>query len=260
MDNTKDTQKTEGLTKFVDQQNVKTNPFGENRVGERAYRRAERVSAALVVLTNHVSDTEPLKLAIRQSAIRLLSNVLSLKDEMRASNSDKARDLKTSARKLISLIRLLAISGAVSFQNAETITEALDDLSSFLLASQRSSLSESVSFSREDLLDVRETLRPIDSRISERVTKDRKSSSETINQEQSASPIKSVISSPSVSVRAQAILEVLRSEGELGIRDIASNLPEYSEKMIQRELADLATLGRVKKMGSKRWSRYSVTA
>jgi len=57
--------------------------------------------------------------------------------------------------------------------------------------------------------------------------------------------------------RAQAVLEILKSQGTIGIRDIASNFPEYSEKMIQRELARLIALGRVKKIGFKRWSKYS---
>ena len=58
--------------------------------------------------------------------------------------------------------------------------------------------------------------------------------------------------------RTQAILEVLRTGGELGIRDVASQLPEFSEKMIQRELAALVEKGTVKKLGEKRWSRYAI--
>ena len=59
-------------------------------------------------------------------------------------------------------------------------------------------------------------------------------------------------------VREESIIGVLRSGGELGIRDIAANLPEYSEKMIQRHLVDLIEAGKVKKVGLKRWSRYSL--
>ena len=57
--------------------------------------------------------------------------------------------------------------------------------------------------------------------------------------------------------RAQTILGILKSQGIIGIKDISSNLPEYSEKMIQRELAHLIVLGRVKKSGFKRWSKYA---
>lgn len=62
------------------------------------------------------------------------------------------------------------------------------------------------------------------------------------------------------SVRVQNILEVLRVGGSLGIKDIAANLPEYSEKMIQRELLNMASTGRIRKIGLKRWSKYSLPA
>jgi hypothetical protein len=55
-------------------------------------------------------------------------------------------------------------------------------------------------------------------------------------------------------------MEILRVGGALGIKDIAANLPEYREKMIQRELLDLAAKGRIRKIGLKRWSKYSLVA
>ncbi len=61
-----------------------------------------------------------------------------------------------------------------------------------------------------------------------------------------------------LSVREQGIMGILRAGGEFGIRDITANLPEYSEKMIQRDLLALVLSGKVKKTGLKRWSRYSI--
>lgn len=62
----------------------------------------------------------------------------------------------------------------------------------------------------------------------------------------------------SQNTRAEEILSVLGAQGQLGIRDISAGLPTYSEKMIQRELKRLVDLGRVKKMGAKRWSMYTL--
>jgi hypothetical protein len=59
------------------------------------------------------------------------------------------------------------------------------------------------------------------------------------------------------SLRSERIVAVLRQGGEFGIRDVVSHLPEYSEKMIQRELAHLVSAGKAKKSGLKRWSKYS---
>ena len=58
--------------------------------------------------------------------------------------------------------------------------------------------------------------------------------------------------------RSDRIMDMLKVGGMLGIKDISTNLPQYSEKMIQRELAELVTSGRVRKLGAKRWSRYEI--
>lgn len=252
MDSPKDIQKTEGAIKFLDYQTLKSSPFGDNRVGERVYRRAERLASAVVLLTNHIADTEPLKAESRKSVLEILTNILAVRDEMRSPNSPEVNDLKMAVRKVISLVRLLGISGHISFQNAEIVTEALDELLSFISASRRSNLSESVSISREDLIDIRESQRFIQERAVDRTIKtvfDTKDVVPPVSAQKRAES--------SVNARGQAILEVLRVQGELGIRDVASNLPEYSEKMIQRELAELITAGKVKKTGLKRWSRYT---
>jgi hypothetical protein len=257
MDTQKDLQKTDGAIKFLDYQTLKSNPFGDNRVGERMYRRAERLASAVVLLTNHIQDTDPLKQDARRSVLDVLSKILAVRDEMRSPNSADVNDLKMSVRKVISVVRLLGVAGNVSFQNAEIVTEALDELLSFLAASRRSNLSDSVTISREDLIDVRESQRFIDDRRPERASARR--APETGDATSGAVPSQAGggPSASKVSSRTQAILEVLRVHGELGIRDVASNLPEYSEKMIQRELADLVSAGKVKKTGLKRWSRYS---
>lgn len=266
MDYQKDTPKTEGLIKFVDAQATKTNPFGENRVGERAYRRAERISAAIFLMTSHVSDTEPLRSRARNLALDLIEDVLAVRDELRSLNSPRASKLKTSIRELISITRMLAVGGMTSFQNSSVLCEALDELSGFLVASQRSTLSESVSYAREDFLDTREVATQT---ASKPVVRD--ASDVSVGTEKDVRPAARNGESEKQAVgnghikntgngRSQAILEVLRVGGELGIRDVASNLPEFSEKMIQRELAVLVQKGLVSKKGLKRWSRYSLKA
>jgi hypothetical protein len=265
MDHQKDIQKNEGIVKFVESQATKTNPFGDNRVGERAYRRAERISAAVFLLTSHVSDTEPLKIRSRQVSLGLLDAVLAVRSEMRSVNSDKITLLKIKIRELISLTRMCAISGVVSFQNTAVVAEALDELSSFLAASQRSNLSETVSFSKEDFLDTREQYTAQQKNIVHELSENK----QTVPNETKEKDKDTVLEKEThhkghdkvrTNGRTQAIVEALRTGGELGIRDIASQLPEFSEKMIQRELANLVSKGVVKKAGEKRWSRYQLIA
>lgn len=251
MDEQKNQQKTDSLSRFIDNQTIRTSPFGDNRIGERAYRRAERLVAALHLITNHISAGEPVRVATRQRGLELLTEFLDLRDKMRASASPDFTAVQASIRNLISLIRMLTVAGSVSIQNGEIVIEALDELGNFLTTSVRSAFTESVRLSKDELLEVRQP-------VAKKVVKDVKDSD---NEKDSVSDTGHVRDDTSpVSSRAGRILNVLAQGGEFGIRDIVSYVPEYSEKMIQRELAQLMIEGKVKRSGSKRWSRYSASA
>ena len=253
MDNPRDIQKSDQISKFLDNRGVRTNPFGPNISGERAYQRAERLVVALHLLTNHIGISEPSREATRRGGISLLSCVLDLRDEMRSPRSGHFRSTISLIRELISLVRTLCISGFVSPHNADIVVESLDELGNFLTASQRSTLSESVVLSKNDLVSGGFEGTLVSDIKDRHDVKDRKQSTGT-------SAIRQDVANSSVELirRETAIIEVLRSKGQLGIKDISSNLPEYSEKMIQRGLAHLTAQGKVKKEGSKRWSRYSI--
>jgi hypothetical protein len=245
MDDIKDIQKVDQVSAFLDNQRERTSPFGQNRSGERLYRRGERLVVALYLLTNHIAKDEPLKSQLRNSATEMLANILAIRDEMRSADSSKVRTFQASIRYLISLVRMLTVSGYVSHQNANVVCEALDELGNFLQSSQRSNLSENIRISPDDLSDV-----PFEDK---RKVTDRREIKDS-----AVSSIKHAASDKIFDVRKQNILNTLTARGELGIREICANLPEYSEKMVQRELAELVAMGRVRKSGLKRWSKYAL--
>lgn len=255
MDDIKDIQKTDSVSRFFDDSVVRTNPFGENRAADRAYRRAERIVAAVFLLTNHIPETESIRSTIRTAAQGLLAAILGMRDEMRASESRSVHALQSTIRHLISLVRILSVSGFISSQNAATMIDALDELGNFLTASQRSVLSENVTISRDELVDVHTTTvqRP---RV--RAASAIKDTSSTGGKNALSDTKMSTGGVADTSVRVQSILDILAAGGSLGIKDIAANLPEYSEKMIQRELLELTNSGRIHKVGLKRWSKYTL--
>lgn len=259
MDDIKDTQRTDSISRFLDSHPVRTNPFGDNRAAERAYRRAERLAAALYLLTNHIPENDRAREETRSQANELLTHVLCLRDEMRSPQSPAIRSTTTTVRHLISLVRMLTIAGYVSIQNAETMVAALDELSIYLASSQRSILSESVSISREELMDVHDSsqrTRTLVQAIKDTHEVSVITDTHTVKDVKLSAP--KVSKSGSLSLRSQTILDILRTGGSLGIKDIAANLPEYGEKTIQRELVTLVSQGKVRKLGLKRWSRYSI--
>jgi len=247
LDNVKDSKDVTNVLHILDSHPIRTNPFGANVAGDNSYRRAERIGAALHLITNHVPDTEPLRLSIREGSLRLMSVILELRAGFRAPASDRGQAALADIRMLISHIRLLAVSGYISVQNAGAIAEALDDLGSLLTAAQRSSLSEQVTISRDDLMPP----------AHEPTRQERQ---QAVQKRTYRTPLKAVRSMPESSgARANQILDILKLGGALGIKDIAANLPQYSEKMIQRELANLVVTRSVEKAGEKRWSKYRIS-
>lgn len=253
-DNVRETRDVTNILSILDNPIVRTNPFGANVTGDTSYRRAERISAALHLVTNHVPDNEPLRTAVRTGGIELLGLLLGLRSGFRSLASEKGQASLAAIRELISLVRLLAVAGYVSSQNVSAIAEALDELGSLIVVSQKSVLAEQVSISRDDLIPAQKSSLRTDLPI--------KNASRTNAGIRGSQIQKDNIkdASDTNSARSGQIMDILKLGGVLGIKDISANLPQYSEKMIQRELADLVDANRVKKIGAKRWSRYQIVS
>lgn len=56
--------------------------------------------------------------------------------------------------------------------------------------------------------------------------------------------------------RAERILDYIRRQGSVSIKEIASTIKGCSEKTIQRELISLIQAGLVRRVGERRWSHY----
>ncbi len=252
MDNIKDIERKDSIGQFLGDKVIRTNPFGDNLFAVRVYLRAEKIVAAIYLVTKHLSESEPARMRIRQSALGLLSSILAVRDEMRVLGSDTLVQAKVLIRELISLVRVLSIGGNLSTSNAEVLIDALDDLGSLLHSAQKTPLSESVLLIREDLIDIQNIRMghgrsPVISKgQSQRLLKDVRNHAERMSDKRSKGH------------RTDNILDILGSKEKLGIKDIVSRFPEYSEKMVQRELKSLVAGGRVKKIGSKRWSMYTL--
>lgn len=250
IDLVKDGREVTNILNILDNTSIRTNPFGANITGDNSYRRAERISAVLHLITNHVPDDEPLRTLIRSGGLDLLDQILELRTGFRTPASEKGQATLAAIRALVSRVRLLAIAGYISLQNANAVTEALDELGSLLTVAQRSALSEQVSISREDLTP------PAREHVVQKV--ERTAISTRAHRPREQRPVEKVEAAvkDSGSARSEQIMDILKHGGVLGIKDITANLPQYSEKMVQRELAILVSSGRVQKTGEKRWSRY----
>jgi methyl-accepting chemotaxis protein len=258
----KDKSQTEKISQFVNKKTLKLSPFGDNKMAERAYFHAERLVSATYLITKHIDQVEPIRHSLRESSILILDSILDMRHALRTVGADSVSKVESEIRRTISMIRILAVSGFVSFENADILSDAFDELGSFIDNARRSSLSESIHLSREELSDVRygtQTTQSIPS-LKDNIKDTIKDISSTKNYVSvtSVQVSESSSKSPSKGNRGDLIYSILKEQGLSGIKDIAIHIPEFSEKMIQRELFNLVSQGLVVKSGSKRWSTYSV--
>lgn len=248
----KDGQRTGGIPVS----NVHSNPFGSNVSGDKAYRRAERIAAALYILTKYMSETEPLRIHAREVAHLLLKDILQLRIGFRVgADAAETSRMHARVREAISLVQLLSVGGYVSKENADMVTRALEELSQFVDAAGATHLAERTVFTKEDLLIDQTIRQPLLRTAGMSIRPGSKTvpggqSSERNDKRQNSEK-------DNLSSRRATILDVLKDGKEMAIKDIASFVVGCSEKTVQRELAALVSDGILKKEGEKRWSRYS---
>lgn len=258
MDDQKDIQKIDVLARFIDDQTIRTNPFGANRAAERLYRRVERIIAGVYLLTSHIPPGETLRERVRGSVLDLADAALDLKEEMRAPESVGIHRFNRAARHVVTLVRAMTAGGFISFQNADAVISALDELGTFIVASQRTSFSDDRTFSKDDFIGHMGPLEEPSTMSFIKDIKDIRNLKDTRVIKDTVQTSRQTISTNAS--RTAVIIQILRGGSEFGIKDICARVPEYSEKTVQRELAALVQDGKVKKIGLKRWSKYSLVS
>ena len=195
--------------------------------------KGQKIVAALYLVTGHLSDSDPIKMGIRESAVAIVI-------------SSDFSELSVLGSRITALLQSATIVGLVSEKNTSII---ISELKAFITKEVADSSTEMRSFFSSD--NSREA-------ISESVIK------KTLPNEHlsfkshnmSVRIKKSHTISENKNKRQKDILSFINQKKSVGIKDIASLLSYISEKTIQRELNLLVQLGLITKRGTKRWSTY----
>jgi hypothetical protein len=189
--------------------------------------KAEKLASALYLVSDFLSDAEPLKWQLREKALGVLTAVTTNHWWQALSYIDQ-------------LSPLLVIGGnnpAVSASNfsilkdeyqtlRHTITDSNLNFSSYLTLPSPTTV----------------TTPPLTRQHKEALA---------IAKNDTRSP------NPGSPNRQEIILKFIRQQaGWSSIGEIAKSLPGFSSKTVQRELATMVKIGLLKKEGAKRWSRY----
>lgn len=223
------------------------------------YKKTEKLVSAIYLLSNFISDKEPLKWQLRDTGVQLLSDSLSLSVNSGAGLNITVNNFISLTLRFVSFLEVARISALVSEMNYNILKFEFESLIQSVEHAVKHDHPKNLLFP-ENFFSVTETPAP-DTLSKGQTVSDRNASPIDLSVNRSfvkpthVKPIKNLSDKNS---RQHVILSLLKKNPELGIKDFVSAIHDCSEKTIQRELVLLVSKGQIKKAGEKRWSKYSL--
>lgn len=227
------------------------------------YKKTEKILAALYLVTNFLSEEEPLRWQLRELGLSLLSNIMSLKDALPSQKDALCNAIKTSVFEMISLLEIAHFAGFISVMNFEILKKEFV----FLLDSVSHTKQSLESFVLPNNFFTDDTsaqpIVPTSPQISApKNIKDKKISPQNQGNFKGHGLTKSDASYGKVEIkkttRQEVIIDLLKKKKEIMVKDVSSVISDCSEKTLQRELLSMVAKGVLKKEGERRWSKYSL--
>jgi predicted transcriptional regulator len=205
------------------------------------FKKAEKITAALYLVSSLLKDNEPIKWDMREKGLSFLSAAISLNSAEPIDKNEVLQALFLTAFETISVLNVAKISSLVSEMNHSILKNEIEAIVTLLKqrvvedASRAGYvLSDSFFKTDESLLFSKNTHEGKEIKKDKIAVKDKKDDRKTL------------------------IIELLKKESNLTIKDFTKVIHNCSEKTIQRELLDLVAKGVIKKEGERRWSTYSL--
>jgi len=219
------------------------------------YKKTERLTTAMYMITNLFSDNEPMKWTIRKKISDLLSFTIGYKDLHQTNYYNFTHEVKTKILEIISLLEVSSRSGLVSPMNFSIIKQEFSKLISVLeKAENKDNENSNKSTFSNSFFNIPNAPK-IDSNndIEKPIT-------QVSDKGQNIKDIKNVSDNPLVkrNYRQTVILNLIKKNKDVDIKDIAKVITDCSEKTLQRELISLIESGIIKKVGERRWSKYTL--
>lgn len=268
-------------------------PLGQKLSHEAVFmnmsKKAEKISTALYMVTDLISVNDPIRHRIRECGVDLIAQTRSMSHSFSGDIYFVIARTINKSWEVISLVEVASSVGFISDMNARILKSVLIELISSLRDKQKresfnqiedlkigESLADQISLSKS-LFEVKEESVYKGQKESEKMSliKDKemsfitpkqiKKSEAEVKQTQvierpsySHKEFSAFINKPKSNERRPKIIEIVREKGEVGVNDITTSFPDVSSKTIQRELTALVEENVLKRVGEKRWSKYSL--
>lgn len=238
------------------------------------FKKTEKITAGIYLVSGLLKDDEPMKWELRDHGMELMSSSFMASSNVPGDKSVVIQSLFTAALETISLLNVARISNLISEMNHSLLVREIDQVVGLL----RDRLAESAEnagyvlsenfFKTPDLFT---TGFRADGRSSGHQHADANKghmARSMVNHNVDASLTNTSQNKDSIkgqdgiqvkkNIRQNTIINVLKNQSNLTIKDFSNVIKDCSEKTIQRELIELVDRGIVKREGERRWSRYSL--
>ncbi len=221
------------------------------------FKKTEKLATALYMVTNLFSDSEPMKWTLRKKVSEMLSFILGYKNAV-SGQPFFITSVKDRVLDIISLLEVSSKSGLVSPMNFSILREEFFNLVKVLDERKLSGADSSDNSLPKSFFEIpRNFPSAISDKNTNRDDSDMVHLSDTnIKDKMPENTSQTIFKKTN---RQNIILGLLKKKKELSIKDIAGTIRDCSEKTIQRELILLIESGTIKKIGERRWSKYSLS-
>lgn len=223
------------------------------------YKKTEKLASAIYIVTNHFSENEPIKWVTRKKVTDLLSFIINYKDVTESTKANFIHELKTKVLELVSSLEISSSAGLISQMNFSILKQEFLNLINMLVISKSVPKNPFHDNILQTYFDTPPTnsglgndgniynITGIRGAIQKMSFNDIKDKNDTSEQ----SGIKRTN-------RQNTIIGILKKKKDVTINDLAQVIRDCSEKTIQRELNYFISTGILKRVGVRRWSRYSL--
>lgn len=239
----------------------------ENRIGninsnEFIAKKAEKITAAVYLMTNFFDSRESLKWQLRKTSLSFLSfvsNVFYKNNVGDDATKDNPRELVEEVITLLTLARNVSL---ISPMNFSILREEYMFLSGSIAVEMKNrGFLNDFEFPEKFFTTSREAQNKISGIKDTNDTRSKEPVKDTsvigVNKHNDSNVFKAEEALKyKKDIRRETILKMLRAKGQITIKDISSLMQEVSEKTLQRELLAMVAEGLLVKEGERRWSKY----
>src|SRR3989339_1119525 len=218
--------------------------------------RIQKLTAALYRVTDLLSDKEPIKWTLRDKALNLYDDLVSVKN-VKDKDSLLDNSLKNFAQ-IIKSLELISAGVCVSNLNFEILKREYLFLKNFVEGKKTD-----ITYDSKILLDLASLGKSLPSifDLDGRKQRELPEKSQVYPVSDRVYPVINEVGSQEIDPQSRKgkVLDFLKNGPAKSVNEIAVIFNgETSDKSIQRDLLDLVKIGKISAIGDKRWRKYGI--